>query len=425
MDVLNHTNARQLLDRLYKSALFSDTEKKLLQYLVEAHFDDISGVPKETTIAIDVFGRTSEFNPAQDSIVRSYIYNLRKKLKEYYLTEGKHDQVQLHIPKGHYQIEFTKNSHNGLSGLLGDKHKLFLAGLVIVFAGLSAVLLLHNRSLNSGDTAATVSPSQQLLWGDFVQSGLPTMIVFGDYFFYQETHPDTPVDRYVRNEGINSPQDLTAFLQTHSEYPSGITRIPSTFLGREVPQALALLLQELRPLRIKPRITLASELDWGDLKENNIIFIGHYQTLRSLNGYFNHLRYKASAFPHTIYYTPTFRDTVNTITLPGAEEDNLRHDYAVVAKFPGGSGNTILLICSFYSFGKVQATELLTAPGKLNNTLTGISGTLPRYFELLIQIYGAGNMGFQSEVMHFDPIEPERFNQAMLSGDSGGGEIRR
>lgn len=424
MDTLDPNNARQLLDHLCKSKLFSDTEKKLLQYLVEAHFDNSTDAPKETTIAIDIFGKTAEFNPAQDSIVRSYIYNLRKKLVEYYLTEGKHDQIQLHIPKGHYQIEFTKNSHHGIPGFFADKNKIFLVSLVIVFAGLSAILLLHNLSLNSGNTMSTVSPQQQLLWGDFVQSGMPTLIVFGDYFFYQEIRPDAPVDRYVRNGDINSVQDLAAFLQIHPEYQSVSSGTPATFLGKEVPEAMSMLLQEFQPLHIQPKIALASELNWRDLKENNIIFIGHYQTLRSLNSYFNHLRYKAGSSPRTIYYTPTYRDTVDAIALSSSEEDDLSHDYAVVAKFPGGNGNSILLICSFYSFGKVEATELLTSPEKLNAAFTGIDGGLPPYFELLLQIYGAGNMGFQSEILDFDPIDPGAFNQAMLSGGTGGRENR-
>ncbi|MEJ2052193.1 MAG: hypothetical protein P8Y60_20565, partial [Calditrichota bacterium] len=377
MGTLDLDSALQVLKGLFESELLSDTEKTLL---------------KETTIAIDVFGKNADFNPAQDSIVRSYIYNLRKKLKEYYLTTGKNDSIQLIIPKGHYRIDFIKNSNHNLSALLSDRNRLVLVGLLVLFTGLSIYLFVQNRTLVNGRTQFFMSPSQHTIWDEFIKSDFPTLIVFGDYFFYQETRADKQEERYVRSDKINSLQDLAAYIQMHPQSQSQFSEKSITFLGKEVPKSLSMILQELQQFRVPTRLALASELNWDDLKENNIIFIGHYQTLQILENYFTRLRYKYNISPQTIYYTPANADTLNSISLLDSDTDGFRHDYAVIAKFPGGSGNTILLICSFYSFGKVKATELISSPEGFTQTHSGAPAKLPPYFEMLVQIYGAGNL---------------------------------
>ncbi|HSI74426.1 MAG TPA: hypothetical protein VK957_00965, partial [Lunatimonas sp.] len=82
----------------------SDTYANILRYLMTCSLED--RVPKEATIAAEIFGKTG-FDPSQSTLVRVYLYNLRKKLKKYYSQEGAEDPVVLHIPTGSYRIEFT------------------------------------------------------------------------------------------------------------------------------------------------------------------------------------------------------------------------------------------------------------------------------------------------------------------------------
>lgn len=74
-------------------------------------------VPKETSIAIDVFNRGDDFDPSSDTIVRVHMHNLRKKLEHYYLTEGKNEPCRLRIPKGHYQLQFIQDTRNNVKSL--------------------------------------------------------------------------------------------------------------------------------------------------------------------------------------------------------------------------------------------------------------------------------------------------------------------
>src|SRR5262245_29468551 len=65
----------------------------LLRHLVEAELDGGSRRLSQISIAMDVFGRAGDFDPAVDSIVRVEMGRLRNKLREYYTTEGTGDPV--------------------------------------------------------------------------------------------------------------------------------------------------------------------------------------------------------------------------------------------------------------------------------------------------------------------------------------------
>src|SRR5215471_20316008 len=57
---------------------------------------------KEFSIAVDVFDRTSEYDPNIDAIVRVEARRLRAKLKEYYEGLGKNDPVLIGLRPGSY-----------------------------------------------------------------------------------------------------------------------------------------------------------------------------------------------------------------------------------------------------------------------------------------------------------------------------------
>ena len=80
----------------------SEASQKLLRYLAERALR--GDTPKETEIAIDVFGRDASFNSAEESLVRVAVRALRRRLHDYYAGPGQHDEVQFDIPKGGYRL---------------------------------------------------------------------------------------------------------------------------------------------------------------------------------------------------------------------------------------------------------------------------------------------------------------------------------
>lgn len=83
---------------------------RLLSYLSEKYFEGCAGDIKEYTIAVDVMGRDTQFDPQLDSIVRVDAHNLRKRLRQYYATEGKDHELVIYIPAGQYTPEFVPRS---------------------------------------------------------------------------------------------------------------------------------------------------------------------------------------------------------------------------------------------------------------------------------------------------------------------------
>src|SRR6185437_5645466 len=60
----------------------------------------------EHEIGCNVLGRKPDFNPYDDNIVRVQISHLRKKLEEYFSSDGKDETVQIRIPRGAYLPRF-------------------------------------------------------------------------------------------------------------------------------------------------------------------------------------------------------------------------------------------------------------------------------------------------------------------------------
>ena len=81
---------------------------RLLEYL--AACSAAGRVPKELEIASEVFGKGTDFDPNQDSLVRVYVHNLRQKLENYYSRNESANAERVTIPKGEYRLTVVSAS---------------------------------------------------------------------------------------------------------------------------------------------------------------------------------------------------------------------------------------------------------------------------------------------------------------------------
>jgi len=79
---------------------------QLLEFVVESYLRGDASHLKETTIGVEVFGRTPDYDPKVDTIVRSQAWRLRAKLRKYYSSEGANDPLLIEIPTGQYAPSF-------------------------------------------------------------------------------------------------------------------------------------------------------------------------------------------------------------------------------------------------------------------------------------------------------------------------------
>jgi hypothetical protein len=97
------------LERIGKSVTMKRAERliQLLNFLVETTLSGNGHYLKETTIGVSVFGRSPDYDPKTDTIVRSQAWRLRAKLSDYYATEGSEETVIISVPKGQYAAVFN------------------------------------------------------------------------------------------------------------------------------------------------------------------------------------------------------------------------------------------------------------------------------------------------------------------------------
>jgi serine/threonine-protein kinase len=111
---------RAQVERIVTSGAFSGSERlcRFLTWTVDkvlaGQFQDI----KQYAIGVEVFDRGSDFDPRIDSIVRTEAQRLRRKLSEYYDSEGASDPIVISFAPGTYvptvqllQSEATAGTH--------------------------------------------------------------------------------------------------------------------------------------------------------------------------------------------------------------------------------------------------------------------------------------------------------------------------
>jgi hypothetical protein len=109
------TDAERLqLAAVLASPTFARAQRlvKLLEHICEKHFEGHDAQVCEYSIATEVLGRPTNFDPAEDAIARVEIHRLRKKLREYYAAEGSHQPLKIIIPPGMYTPVFQQDGNS-------------------------------------------------------------------------------------------------------------------------------------------------------------------------------------------------------------------------------------------------------------------------------------------------------------------------
>ena len=99
---------RAELDRILASEIFSRSDRlsAFLKFIVERTLEGQGDALKEQVIALELYGRGSDFNTAADPIVRVDARRLRDRLREYYASAPP-ASVVITVPKGSYTPVFT------------------------------------------------------------------------------------------------------------------------------------------------------------------------------------------------------------------------------------------------------------------------------------------------------------------------------
>ena len=92
------------LERIFKSPGFRNSQRlrRFLEFTVRCVLSGATDQIKESVLGRTVFDRGSRYDPRIDSIVRVESQRLRRKLDEYYATDGRGDHVSIKFEAGSY-----------------------------------------------------------------------------------------------------------------------------------------------------------------------------------------------------------------------------------------------------------------------------------------------------------------------------------
>ncbi len=266
------------MDRVLASVEFSRAGRlsSFLRYVCIATLEQKTTRLTENHIGVAVFGRSADYLPAEDTIVRTTAGLLRKRLAKYYATEGSEDTLRIMIPRGSYVPVFAPKapplqdaaceagppadespSAASVSTTLQSPRRrwrstyVIAAGLVIAI--LSLVLAYGTRSRDPAD----------IFWASLIGPEHETLLVPADseLVMYQAgIHREISLDDYIARR-FTSTTDTAPF--QWRRYTSALSVSLAAELGK---------LAAAAPQRFHVRY--ARDLQLDDLKHSNAILVG-------------------------------------------------------------------------------------------------------------------------------------------------------
>jgi serine/threonine-protein kinase len=105
----NPSAVRQQLEKILRWEPFARADRlsRFLRFTVEQVLENPVPVLKEYVIALEVFDKPKDFDPRLDPIVRVEARRLRGRLREYYESAGKNDEVLIVFGRSGYTPAFT------------------------------------------------------------------------------------------------------------------------------------------------------------------------------------------------------------------------------------------------------------------------------------------------------------------------------
>lgn len=306
-----------LLERVAGSEQLSRSARlrELLFYVGRRTLKDGSVHIHEQEIGVEVFGRPEGYNTSVDTIVRVSASELRKRIDNYFATEGLHESVIMEIPRGNYTpvfryrpVEAPKPAEPPATAAIPapeppevhqevaapSRLRWMAANLAIVVLALGcAGLWLQNRALYRSFYPWQSTPTVKAFWSQLLSSRPDTDVVVADSSFSLVqiiSKKSFSFQDYLSRSYINQLQgqdlspDLSAALRLIATKHLGSSsdfRVAHRILGLD-PLGRTIHLyyaREYMPALVKRDnvILIGSSIanPWGELFENRLNFIAN------------------------------------------------------------------------------------------------------------------------------------------------------
>jgi hypothetical protein len=376
----------------------------LFDYLVSQSERERS--PKEADIAMSVFGRAADFDPAQDALVRVHVHRLRSKLDQHYAAAASQGLPRLAIPKGEYRVVLEQRpaiTPEALESVTvaprADRKWMFAtAALALVSLLLGGSLLLREEPV--GNALQDVAP-----WSHTLASDRTALVVVGDRFAFGERDAAS-AGRLIFDPAIDSKEEfderrlLDGTFARQSFDPGG------TFL----PAGVSVSLRQILPVlansdrsAIRTRLLPLSQVTPDMMRAANVIYVGHLRDLGLLHDPVFAAAGIAVADSGRALVARDGERLLAQLTMPADEEGDSSRDFGYISAFPGPSGNFYIIIAGGGDAGLMQAAEVATDPEKMS-AITRAAGS-GQAFEAVLNVTSLGTMNVGSRTTWAKPLD--------------------
>ena len=422
----------QHAERIRSSDVFgrSDQLQRLFDYLVEC--SRTSKIPKESVIAVEVFGRGTDFDVSQDAAVRVYIHKLRRKFEEFYAAHPELGPARLTIPKGEYRlvledmrVPVVEEAVTSPQPVAPARNPWKIAALATA-AALVAVAIVAGVMWQRSPARQLAAVRNSPVWEKLLEDTRPITLVLGDYYIFAENGDLSQPQRLVREFFINSRSDLDQYLMDHPELMDRYMDVQLAYLPTSSAHVMADIMPLLASTHRRVNVTMMSDLVPEDLKSTDVVYVGYLSGLGMLyDGTFSGSRFSVgSTFDEltdkqtNLRYVSQAGDRyLKQSDHQSSTASGMYRDYSLVTAFQGPSGNQVLVIAGTRDVGLIQAGEALTHPSSLHELRDRVAPGTP--FEALYEVSGINGTEMASKLLvtaprplhntwEHVPVEPDR-----------------
>jgi hypothetical protein len=389
----------EVVQRVAASASFqrSPRLRELLLYICERAIQNRPEELREQLIGRGVFGRKADYNPAEDNIVRVEIRQLRKRLDEYFSTEGKDEPNVVVIPKGAYVPVLEPRQPRSVAvvprlepaGLPRRTWLRWAAGVaILVLAGVCLWLANENRKM--GRLAASTAPKvdRAAIWPLLFNNEQETLIVCADSsLVVAQTvlHRSVTLDEYLSH-------DYTAKLANSDSAKSVLRSLPN-WLFTDMTDVR--LVQRLFRLNAdhwdKVSIRSAKTTQVQDFKQANLILLGSVRS-NPWGRLFEpamKFRFEYDEQAHAASIRNMQPENGEQPVYQAASPGQSGYSYSVIALVPNlRKTGHVLMIAGTTGEGTESAGEFIMNPATSSGLFSSLSarnkGRIP-YFEILLK----------------------------------------
>ena len=348
---------REELARVLSSHEFraSKRSQEFLRYAVENTLNGHTDLLKERTIGIEVFGRSTSYEPSDDATVRVKAGDVRKRLGLYYAEQGSHNPVRIELPGGTYVPEFRWEASRPAaivpekpvapivepptSGVAPRRHfGVFVVAAAVVLVAIAGAIWVRTR---------------------------PTAVI--DQFWSPVLNSSSPVSlcvAYVPVYGLNG--DSTS---TKPVRPEDFVSLTDQFVGGGDLIATSRLSAMLTRMERPYRLRVGSDVSFHDLRTAPAILVGYsYTRWKEIS---SQLRFFIDTSRNPVGITDFGHPT--QFTLPNLPPDrHTSEDYAIVSRvFHPDTHAMLVELAGITQYGTDAAADVVTNADLMAEALRG------------------------------------------------------